>query len=174
MASAWFTASSTLYNNNNLLAGIIKAIDWWIANDYTNEDCSLYATIGYNKTTCPCSTPGLWVENFWFNVIDVPTIFAEVCVLLQAGQVPLTATEIAGYFAFPMQSHNEVTKLKYLFFLRCERILGRARPNSLLTSANAEWTCAVWVQDGLFSSNDTDVVEAYARANQVLCLNFRF
>jgi len=95
MTSAWYTPASTLYKNTPLLNGTLKALDYWLSNDYSNEQC----TQSGGTSSCPCGTAGLWNTNWWYNMIGVPQIAAEICILLQAGGVSLRTLEITGYQA---------------------------------------------------------------------------
>lgn len=49
-------------NSSTLLTSIKSAMDYWFANDYTNEGC----TFGNGGSACPCGTPGLceWILCF--------------------------------------------------------------------------------------------------------------
>lgn len=58
MTVSWGAAnngSNSYQNSTALLTSIKSAMDYWFANDYTNEGC----TYGNGGSTCPCSTPGL-------------------------------------------------------------------------------------------------------------------
>ncbi|CAO3671030.1 unnamed protein product [Umbelopsis ramanniana] len=76
-------------NSSTLLTSIKSAMDYWFANDYTNEGC----TFGNGGSTCPCGTPGLWGVNWWFNVIGVPKIAGAACAVVSD---QLNTTQIAG------------------------------------------------------------------------------
>ena len=60
-----------------------KALDWWIEHDYNNTACLQYG----GTSTCPCGTPGLWNTNWWHQVIGIPTLASQACILLYTGNL---------------------------------------------------------------------------------------
>ena len=47
-----------------VLDALKRAMDYWFANDYTNDACLEYG----GQSPCPCGTPGLWNTNWYSNV----------------------------------------------------------------------------------------------------------
>ncbi|KAG2172701.1 hypothetical protein INT43_000048 [Umbelopsis isabellina] len=101
MTISWTTGlNGTSYkNSSSLLTSIKSAMGYWFTNDYTNEGCSM----GNGGSTCPCSTPGLWAVNWWYNVIGVPKIAGPACSLLLD---QLNSTEVAGCSRILARAYN--------------------------------------------------------------------
>ena len=53
----------------SVLGALKRAMDYWFANDFTNDACLDYG----GKSQCPCGTPGLWNTNWYSNVSPVPS-----------------------------------------------------------------------------------------------------
>ncbi|KIO31812.1 hypothetical protein M407DRAFT_217909 [Tulasnella calospora MUT 4182] len=55
-----------------------KAMNWWFDRDYKVGAC-----VDQGGTAkCPCSTDGLWNTNWYSNVILIPRLATEACLLL--------------------------------------------------------------------------------------------
>ena len=59
-------------NDPTVLDALQKAMDYWFANDYTNDDC---LDLG-GLSQCPCGTPGLWNTNWFSNVGTIPSFLS--------------------------------------------------------------------------------------------------
>lgn len=46
-----------------LLAKAILALNYWLNNDFTSDDCIDWG--GNSAGSCPCGTPGLWNKNWY-------------------------------------------------------------------------------------------------------------
>ncbi|KAG9018584.1 hypothetical protein FRB90_011306 [Tulasnella sp. 427] len=57
-----------------------SAIDYWLDNDFTNEDCFIKG--GLTTASCVCGTPGLWNPNWFSNVILTPRHAIQTALLL--------------------------------------------------------------------------------------------
>ncbi|KAG9041290.1 hypothetical protein FS837_012462 [Tulasnella sp. UAMH 9824] len=55
-----------------------KAMNWWFDRDYKVSACVDQGGTG----KCPCSTDGLWNTNWYSNVILIPRLATEACLLL--------------------------------------------------------------------------------------------
>lgn len=51
-------------NDPTVLDALKRAIDYWFANDYTNDACLDSGGL----SLCPCGTPGFWNTNWFSNV----------------------------------------------------------------------------------------------------------
>ncbi|TXT11176.1 hypothetical protein VHUM_01927 [Vanrija humicola] len=65
-------------NDSGVYDTAVKALDWWFRNDYNNTGC----LVNGGKAQCPCTTPGMWNQNWFFQGIGVPTLVSEACLLL--------------------------------------------------------------------------------------------
>ncbi|KAM3579614.1 hypothetical protein VKS41_008068 [Umbelopsis sp. WA50703] len=144
MTLSWATGlnGTTYKNSSSLMTSIKSAMGYWFANDYTNEACSM----DNGGSTCPCSTPGLWCVNWWYNVIGVPKIAGQACSLLLD---QLNSTEVAG----------------------CSRILARAYaiiPEE--TAANLLDVSIGSVYYGVVSNNATVLATAFNAGNTGLAI----
>ncbi|KAG8950415.1 hypothetical protein FRC04_007430 [Tulasnella sp. 424] len=66
---------------NQTVADVLnRAMNWWYQNDFTNDDCIDLG--GAQNGTCGCSTPGLWNQNWFSNVILIPRQAIQTSLLL--------------------------------------------------------------------------------------------
>ena len=54
-------------NDPTVLDALKRAMDYWFANDYTNDACLEWG----GQSQCPCGTPGLWNTNWFSNVSSI-------------------------------------------------------------------------------------------------------
>ena len=78
MASAYhggipISDGSEYAKDPSVLDAIKKAMDYWFANDFTNDACLDYG----GESQCPCGTPGLWNTNWYSNVSPVPSFLSD-------------------------------------------------------------------------------------------------
>ncbi|CEP12259.1 hypothetical protein [Parasitella parasitica] len=64
-----------------LLAKAILALDYWLDNDFTSNDCIDWG--GRSAGDCPCGTPGLWNRNWYNQIIGTPSYIGGICLLLK-------------------------------------------------------------------------------------------
>ncbi|KAG8695895.1 hypothetical protein FRC09_008864, partial [Ceratobasidium sp. 395] len=75
--------------STELRAAIGKAMDWWFANDFsTIGNGACLDAGGKAGDKCPCGTPGLWNTNWFSNVILVPKLVGQACLLLKNELTP--------------------------------------------------------------------------------------
>jgi hypothetical protein len=79
-------------DNADLRSSIESAMEWWFERDFSRVDCLVEG----GKTACPCGTAGLWNTNWYSNVILIPNILAQVCLLLDKPTAPLTPEQIGN------------------------------------------------------------------------------
>ncbi|KAH7104835.1 galactose mutarotase-like protein [Auriculariales sp. MPI-PUGE-AT-0066] len=68
-----------LVGDEGVLNSTFKAIDWWFERDFNDTVCLASG----NSTGCPCDTPGLWNTNWFSNVILIPRLVGQTCILLE-------------------------------------------------------------------------------------------
>ncbi|KAH9935151.1 polysaccharide lyase family 8 protein [Epithele typhae] len=93
LAAAWqggVPGADAYVNSSNVLSAASRAMDFWFANDMPNLDC-LY---NGGKKKCPCGTPGFWNGNWFPNVIGVPLLVGDTCLML--GNDTLSDTQRAN------------------------------------------------------------------------------
>ncbi|KAH9935095.1 polysaccharide lyase family 8 protein [Epithele typhae] len=81
LAAAWrggVPGADVYVNSTTILAVASRAMDFWFTDDMPNLDC-LYAGGSGN---CPCGTPGFWNTNWFPNVIGVPVLIGDTCLIL--------------------------------------------------------------------------------------------
>ncbi|KAJ8589420.1 polysaccharide lyase family 8 protein [Rhizopogon salebrosus TDB-379] len=81
MAAAWhggLQGYGQYVNSSSLFTAIGNAMDYWFSNDYTDIGC----LVNGGTSDCPCGTPGFWNKNWYDNVILVPGLVSETCLLL--------------------------------------------------------------------------------------------
>ncbi|KAG2205881.1 hypothetical protein INT46_006914 [Mucor plumbeus] len=66
---------STLLDKANL------ALNYWLDNDFTSEDCIDWG--GNSAGSCPCGTAGLWNKNWYNQIIATPSNIGDICLLLE-------------------------------------------------------------------------------------------
>ncbi|CAO3646882.1 unnamed protein product [Cunninghamella blakesleeana] len=76
MASVWYDKQQ----DKKLLEKVMKGLDFWFDNDYTNEDCTMSGGKSYKN--CPCGTPGLWNMKWDSQVITIPRLIGNICLLV--------------------------------------------------------------------------------------------
>ncbi|KAI8882026.1 polysaccharide lyase family 8 protein, partial [Backusella circina FSU 941] len=86
MASQYYTDPSS-----NLLPNISKGLDYWFNRDYTQDACLDQG--GLTNSTCPCGTPGLWNTNWFAQMILMPRLITNACLLIKSN---LTSTQLGN------------------------------------------------------------------------------
>ncbi|KAJ6647176.1 Chondroitinase-AC [Pseudolycoriella hygida] len=77
MASVWY------YNRNDrlLLNKINLALIWWFDRDFTEPDCINAG--GQDRHNCPCGTPGMWNTNWYGQMILIPGLVGNACLIMR-------------------------------------------------------------------------------------------
>lgn len=129
-------------NNTELKSSISSAMDYWFQNDFTEYDC-LY---NGGKKNCPCGTPGLWNTNWFSNVILIPNLVAETCLLLSLPLSVLTPTQ--------QSNCTHITTRAYGTFISGQ---------GFVSGANILDIAKIGVDEGLRTGNATLVQDAFAK-----------
>lgn len=127
--------------NQAILDSTILGMNYWFSRDFTNPACLFQG----GSAACPCSNPDnlLWNTNWFSNVILVPNLVGQTCLLLNETLAPL-------------QSNN------------CSRITSRSYKSFLdsslkgyLTGANALDIAKIGIDGGLLTINATQIGDAF-------------
>ncbi|KAG1828622.1 polysaccharide lyase family 8 protein [Suillus variegatus] len=92
MAAAWhggLQGYDQYVNSSTIFTAIGNAMNYWFNNDFTNISCLVEG----GTDSCPCGTPGFWNTNWYANVIFIPGLVAESCLLLND---TLTHTQLSN------------------------------------------------------------------------------
>ncbi|KAH0590691.1 hypothetical protein H2248_000821 [Termitomyces sp. 'cryptogamus'] len=152
LAAAWHGGlknANQYVGDTQLRAAISSAINFWFSQDFTVSAC---LDLG-GTTACPCSTPGFWNENWFSNVILIPTWVGQVCLLLGDS---LTASEQSSCMLMTGRAYNTFQT----------GISGV----SAITGANTLDIASIGIDLGLSTSNATLVSDAYTRAHVELTI----
>ncbi|OCH96195.1 galactose mutarotase-like protein [Obba rivulosa] len=144
IASVWYAdcddADACL--GPDLYESISRAMKYWFANDFINPTC----LDSGSSLDCPCDTPGFWNTNWFSNIILIPRLVGETCLLLG-------------------------DSLDDILLTGCTRIMSRAygtfdrRINGLgyLTGANTLDVAKIGIDEALLTRNVTLLSDAYRR-----------
>ncbi|TFK95679.1 polysaccharide lyase family 8 protein, partial [Pterulicium gracile] len=66
--------------NGELRDAVDRALEWWFVRDFDRMGC----LVDGGKSDCPCGTPGMWNTNWFSNVILVPRLLGQACLLLSS------------------------------------------------------------------------------------------
>ena len=81
--------------NTELRDAINRAVEWF-SRDFSNVGC----LVNGGTTSCPCGMTGLWNTNWYSNVILIPNLVGQVCLLLDTPPSPdlprLTESQIGN------------------------------------------------------------------------------
>ncbi|CDO71536.1 Polysaccharide Lyase Family 8 protein [Trametes cinnabarina] len=150
MAAAWHGgvegSSQSFVNSSTLLDAIHSAMDFWFENDFQDQACLDSGGL----SSCPCGTPGLWNTNWFSNIIGIPELVGEGCLLV--GVASLTDTQINNCThiltrAFGTFDHN-VNGLGYL------------------TGANTLDVAKIGIDSGLLINNASMLTDGYSRIHK--------
>ncbi|THH34186.1 hypothetical protein EUX98_g64 [Antrodiella citrinella] len=145
MSAAWnggLSGADQFVEDPTILSNISKAMDFWFENDLTNLAC----LDSGGTDSCPCGTLGFWNTNWFSNIILIPNLVSQSCLLIDGN---LTAsqssncTNISGrtYGTFDHSIHN----------------LGIATGANLLDIAK------IGIDQGLRNLNTSIITDAYSR-----------
>ncbi|KAI8060631.1 chondroitin AC/alginate lyase [Gilbertella persicaria] len=76
-----FAVSYTKTLSDTMLQNSLSALDYWFENDFTEHDC--IENGGVATKNCPCGTPGLWNKNWYNQLIAIPRLVGNTCLLLR-------------------------------------------------------------------------------------------
>ncbi|KAL0080319.1 polysaccharide lyase family 8 protein [Phycomyces blakesleeanus] len=99
MASLWYVNQS----DNTLLEKSSLAMDYWFSNNYVPDSCIDMG--GLSNNTCPCGTPGFWSTNWFGQMILMPRIISNACLLLKPN---LTGTQLGNCTSVTKRSFDKV------------------------------------------------------------------
>ncbi|KAL0951141.1 hypothetical protein HGRIS_007876 [Hohenbuehelia grisea] len=147
MAAAWhggLKGAEHFTKDADLRDAISRAMDFWFDNDFDNASC----LDSGGQAACPCGTPGFWNTNWYSNIILIPGLCAQTCLLLGD-----TLTE------------HQLNK--------CTQITGRAYGTfdhningvGSLTGANTLDVAKIGIDQGLLTMNESLVADAYRRVH---------
>ncbi|CUA68997.1 chondroitinase AC precursor [Rhizoctonia solani] len=115
MSAAYRGKTAGYRDNPDLLYAIRLAMEYWFANDYsTLGDGSCMDRDYLENGSCPCGTPGLWNENWFSNVIQVPSRVGPACVLLRD---KLTESELGNCTMITSRAFAPYYREKYPGYL---------------------------------------------------------
>ncbi|KAK2461889.1 hypothetical protein APHAL10511_006352 [Amanita phalloides] len=153
IAAAWHgglqdSQADVYIKNQSVRNSISLGMDYWFSRDFVNPACLNSGGTPH----CPCTNPDntLWNTNWFSNVILIPNLVGQACLLL-----------------------NET--LKTAHFNNCTRITGRSYCTfnagaSYLTGANILNIAKIGIDGALLSINATQIIEAFQRVHQELSI----
>ncbi|KAJ3576650.1 hypothetical protein NP233_g291 [Leucocoprinus birnbaumii] len=147
MAAAWhgglnggeqFVKDPTVHDKISL------AMDYWFGRDLTNLACLDEG----GTSACPCDNPGnlLWNTNWFSNVILIPELVGQSCLLLND---TLTSSQFDHCLNMTGRSYN-------LFLEPFDEV-------NFLTGANILDVCKIGIDGALLNINVTQITDAYRR-----------
>ncbi|KAG1783909.1 polysaccharide lyase family 8 protein [Suillus placidus] len=152
MAAAWhggLSGGQQYVNDSQTLAAISLAMDYWFANDFTNPACLDYG----GTPTCPCGTPGFWNTNWFSNVILIPELVSQSCLLLND---TLTLTQLGNC--------THITLRAYGTFDHYVNGIG------YITGANTLDVAKIGIDQGLLVVNVSLITEAFMRIHETVVI----
>ncbi|KAI0257642.1 polysaccharide lyase family 8 protein [Lactifluus subvellereus] len=129
-----------------LASAISTAMDFWFSQDFTVPGCLDQGGTG----VCPCGTPGFWNTNWFSNVILVPKLVDESCLLFNAS---LTLAQVNSCTTISARAYDTFYEGK-----------------SFLTGANILDVAKIGIDLALLTSNASLITEAYSRINDELVI----
>lgn len=152
MAAAWhggLSGGQQYVNDSKTLAAISLAMDYWFANDFTNPACLDYG----GTPTCPCGTPGFWNTNWFSNVILIPELVSQSCLLLND---TLTPTQLGNC--------SYITLRAYGTFDHYVNGIG------YITGANTLDVAKIGIDQGLLVVNVSLIKDAFTRVHETVVI----
>ncbi|KAL1742014.1 polysaccharide lyase family 8 protein [Schizophyllum fasciatum] len=137
--------------NKDLRSAVSLAMGYWFAHDYKNDAC-VNGDYG-GKNACPCGTPGFWNTNWYSNVLGLPLLVSQTCLVLGDSL-----------------SNSERNS--------CAHITGRAydtfsQGQGYLTGANVLDLAKIGADAALLAKNATLLVDAYSRVHAQLVYSMK-
>ncbi|KAN0135704.1 polysaccharide lyase family 8 protein [Lactarius tabidus] len=127
--------------NATIASAISSAMNFWFSQDFTVPGCLDQG----GTSACPCGTPGFWDPNWFSNVILVPNLVGQACLLFNAS---LTPTQVDSCDSISARAYDTFYEGK-----------------SFLTGANILDVAKIGIDLALLSSNTSLISEAYGRIN---------
>ncbi|TRM67129.1 polysaccharide lyase family 8 protein [Schizophyllum amplum] len=147
MAAAWHGGASNQdskwVKNADLRSAISSAMGFWFSNDYTNDAC-LNGDFG-GTDACPCGTAGLWNTNWYSNVLGLPLLVSQTCLILGDS---LSSSE--------RNSCTHITSRAYAAF---------AQGQGYLTGANVLDLARIGADEALLTDDTGLLNDAYSRVH---------
>ncbi|VDB99674.1 unnamed protein product [Peniophora sp. CBMAI 1063] len=149
MSALWHL--DPLYNETGtpLTSTILPAMEFWFDRDYTNDHCLDQG----GRPECACDTPGLWNTNWYSNVILIPRLVVETCLLMH----PVLET---GH----MDACQRFARRSY------DRFYAVPRPG-YISGANTPDIAKIGIDLSLLSANVTLMDEAFGRVHEEVSFN---
>jgi hypothetical protein len=147
MAAAWhggMVGGDQYVKSASLRSAISLAMNYWFSNDFTDATCLDSGGL----SGCPCGTPGFWNTNWFSNIILIPNLVGQTCLLLND---TLSVSELA--------SCGNMTLRAFGTFDRIVNGLG------YLTGANTLDVAKIGLDHGLLVQNVTLIVDALGRVH---------
>jgi len=107
-------------NSSTLQTAISSAMTWWFDRDYTNDAC----LDGNGDAPCPCGTPGLWNTNWYSNVILIPSLVTQSCLLMNS---TLTEKQSESCTKIPTRAYSPFYRAVVPGFVSAANILDMSR-----------------------------------------------
>ncbi|KAK0465141.1 polysaccharide lyase family 8 protein [Desarmillaria tabescens] len=128
-----------------LKSATLRGMRWWSDHDFTNPGC-LYDG---GSASCPCNSAEtfLWNPNWFSNVIGVPKLVVDSCLIMGRKELP---EDVANHCMFMATRSYEVFD----------------RPKNHMAGANILDVSKIGIDAGLLSSNQTLVADAYGRIHR--------
>ncbi|KAK0198423.1 polysaccharide lyase family 8 protein [Armillaria mellea] len=152
MAGAWhggLPGVSGYVKDAGLESAILLGMRWWFDRDFTNPAC----LDNGGSASCPCNSTEtlLWNTNWYSNVIGVPQLVVDVCLIM--GTDILSEADESHCMLMSTRSYGAF-----------------ARHASYMTGANILDVAKIGIDAGLLSSNQSFVADAYSKIHQELLI----
>lgn len=152
MAAAWhggLSGGQQYVNDSMTLAAISLAMDYWFANDFTNPACLDYG----GTPTCPCGTPGFWNTNWFSNVILIPELVSQSCLLLND---TLTPTQLGNCSHITLRAYGTLDHY--------------VNGIGYITGANTLDIAKIGIDQGLLVVNVSLITDAFTRVHETVAI----
>ncbi|KAF8898701.1 polysaccharide lyase family 8 protein [Infundibulicybe gibba] len=154
MSAAWHggvPGADMFVKNPALRATISLAMDYWFGRDFTNLAC----LDSGGTAQCPCANPdnSLWNTNWFSNIILIPELVSQTCLLLNDTLAPIqlsNCTHMTGR-AYGTFDHN-------------------INGVGFLTGANTLDVAKIGIDQGLLNFNVSLITDAYGRVHNELTI----
>ncbi|KAF8168065.1 polysaccharide lyase family 8 protein [Crassisporium funariophilum] len=149
MAGAWhggLAGAEQFVKDPSLRTAISSAMDYWFGRDFTNVAC----LDSGGTSACPCDNAenSLWNTNWFSNIILIPELVSQTCLLLNDTLAPAQFGNCV-----------HMTGRTYATFNRNINGVGT------LTGANALDVAKIGIDQALLTSNLTLLTDAYRRVH---------
>ncbi|KAJ7594959.1 polysaccharide lyase family 8 protein, partial [Mycena floridula] len=154
MAGAWhggLPGASQYLHEATVHKAISLGMDWWFARDLTNPAC--LASGG--TASCPCSDTEtqLWNTNWFSNIILIPELVSETCLLLNE---TLTSSQLGNCTHMTARSYGTFD----------QNIPGLG----FLTGANTLDVAKIGIDLALLTVNVSLITDAYRRVHEEITI----